>query len=146
MNARMGRGRPGLLRAVLGSVAGLAVVGSLGMFSDRSVHGRREAGPPVIVKVSGSGVVETDMDGPDDSGGPAREAAAEVEAQSEAEQLKVPRFLGTFQLSGETRAIFEVQGRSAPWMGKAGQRIEGTDFLLEAFDGSSARIVPIEHK
>jgi hypothetical protein len=144
MNARMGRGRPGLLRAVLGTVAGLAVVGSLGMFSDRSAHSKREAGAPVIVRVSGSGVVETEMDGPDDSGAPAREAA--VEDPAEAAQMKVPRFLGTFQMSGESRAIFEVQGKNAPWMGKAGERIEGTEFVLEAFDGTSARIVPIEHK
>ena len=148
MNGRTGRGRAKATRFVVTAVAGLAVVSSLGMISDRASRGATRAkdpGPPVIVKVSGSGVVEQEMDGPDDVGGPAREAVEEVARESEeAGPMKVPRFLGTFNLGGETRAIFEVKGATKPWMGKAGERIEGTEFLLEAFDGSSAKIVPIE--
>jgi hypothetical protein len=146
VNARNGRARPAPLRAVLGTVAGLAVVWSMGMVSDRTIRGRKpgqDVGPPIIVKVSGSGVTETELDGPDDAGAPAREAAGQVD---EATPNQVPRFLGTFSLSGETRAIFEIQGTNKPWMGKAGERILGTDFMLETFDGSSARIVPLAHR
>lgn len=142
-----GRARPGPLRGVLVMVVGLAVIGSLGMFSERTSRGAKgaDAGPPVIVPVSGPGVVEQEMDGPDDHGAPAREAA-EADPLEEGPEHRVPRFLGTFTLGDEPRAIFEVQGANKPWMGRAGERIAGTDFVLEAFDASSARIVPAGHR
>lgn len=141
-----GRARPGPLRGVLIMVVGLSVTCSLGMFSDRTSKGAKNAAaPPVIVPVSGPGVQEQELDGPDDHGAPAREAAGgDVDPLDDtAPENRVPRFLGTFSLGEEPRAIFEVQGASKPWMGKAGERIEGTEFVLEAFDASSARIVPV---
>ena len=147
MNGRIrGRTRPGPLQGVLVMVVGLSVIGSLGMCSDRTSRGAKDAdrsGPPVILNVTGPGVVEQEMDGPDDHGAPLREAAASDPLEEDGPEHLVPRFLGTFTLGDEPRAIFEVQGATKPWMGKAGERIEGTDFLLEAFDASSARIVPV---
>ena len=139
------RARPGPLRGVLVMVIGLSVIGSLGMFSDRTSKGAPEKAPPVIVPVSGPGVVEQEMDGAEDRGAPAREAAgaAADPLDEPSPENRVPRFLGTFSLGDQPRAIFEVQGATKPWMGRAGERIEGTEFLLEAFDASSARIVPV---
>ena len=150
MNGReRNRARPGPLRGVLVMVVGLSVIGSLGMFSDRTSKGARATAamqaPPVIVPVSGPGVVEQEMDGAEDRGAPAREAAgaAADPLDEPSPENRVPRFLGTFSLGDQPRAIFEVQGATKPWMGKAGERIEGTEFVLEAFDASSARIVPV---
>src|SRR5687767_10795955 len=99
MNGRIrGRARPGPLRGVLVMVVGLSVIGSLGMFSDRTSRGAKNAEeqrPPVIVPVSGPGVVEQEMDGPDDHGAPLREATASDPLDEEPEH-RVPRFLGTF--------------------------------------------------
>jgi hypothetical protein len=127
---------------VLVLVMGMSMMGSLGMFSDRTTKGAKDRVAPVIVPVSGHGVVEQEMDGPEDRGAAVRDAGDDP-LDDTAPENRVPRFLGTFTLGEEPRAIFEVQGATKPWMGKAGERIEGTEFLLEAFDASSARIVPI---
>lgn len=139
-----GRSRPGPLSGVLVLVMGMSLMGSLGMFSDRTSKGAKDRVAPVIVPVSGPGVVEEDLDGPGDRGAAVREAAEPADPLDDtALENRVPRFLGTFTLGEEPRAIFEVQGATKPWMGKAGERIEGTEFVLEAFDASSARIVPV---
>lgn len=153
-NRKVIRGRSGPLRAVLGVVVGMSVTCSLGMLSDRSAKAGKSmerTGPAVVVPAASNGVQAQELDGPDDAGAPAREASAGQPADpgepspETSPETKVPRFLGTFSLSGEQRAIFEVQGATKPWMGKAGERIEGTEFLLEAFDASGARIVPVGH-
>lgn len=143
MRGFRGRSRPGPLSGVLVLVMGMSLMGSLGMFSDRTSKGAKDRVAPVIVPVSGPGVVEEDLDGPDDRGAAVRDAGDPDPLDDAAPENRVPRFLGTFTLGEEPRAIFEVQGATKPWMGKAGERIEGTEFMLEAFDASSARIVPI---
>jgi hypothetical protein len=51
-----------------------------------------------------------------------------------------PRFLGTLSTDGEMRAIFLVPGRRRPWLGRPGERIEGTRYVVEEFDGTGARL------
>lgn len=134
---------------LLGLVVGFSAVGATGMWSDRANPGAARArvgeDRPVIVPISGAGIIEEDVDGPEEAS-LAAPVEPEQEAGGEVDGRRVPRFLGTFQLGTEVRAIFRVEGLEKPWTGMAGERIEGTDFVLESFDAGSARIVPARRK
>jgi hypothetical protein len=134
---------------LLGLVMGMSVVGATGMWSDRANPGAARAGVgedrPVIVPISGAGIIEEDLDGPEEAA-LATPVGVDPDPGGEVDGRRVPRFLGTFQLGTEVRAIFRVEGLEKPWTGTAGERIEGTEFLLESFDPSSARIVPVRRK
>jgi hypothetical protein len=52
----------------------------------------------------------------------------------------LPRFVGTEGEGSQARAIFQTGERAPLWFGRRGERIRGTEYLVESFDEDGATL------